>query len=90
MAKKITRLGDPANPYSQKRTPTAAPTAQQQAANRATSQRTARQAANAALAAPKPKPKAQPVLGNAPGIRQRRLDAAIEGTPPKRRTKSGA
>ena len=35
---KITRLGDPANPYGRKGTPTSAPTPAQQAANRARSQ----------------------------------------------------
>ena len=72
---KITRLGDPANPYGGKRTPTAAPTPQQAATNRARSQRMATTDANAALRAPKATPKPAAPSG---GIRQRQIDAAVD------------
>lgn len=77
---KITRLGDPANPYGRKGTPTSAPTAAQQAANRARSQA----GPERTQAKPAPKP-AQPVGG----IRQRQIDLAVDrmvmGKPAKRR-----
>lgn len=85
---RITRLGDPANPYTQKKTPTAAPTPAQQTANRAASRRVVAPAAP--VAPPKPKPKASGLLQrvneqHGGGARKRVLDAAIAGKPkPKR------
>ena len=77
---KITRLGDPANPYGRKGTPTSAPTPAQQAANRARSQA----GPERTQAKPAPKP-AQPVGG----LRQRQIDLAVDrrvmGNPAKRR-----
>ena len=89
MAKKITRLGDPANPYSQKKTPTSAPSAAQKAVNRATSQRQSMAAANQAL---KPKPVLAPAVPVAKRLstgyaasRNKMVDDAVSGKPRKPR-----
>lgn len=86
MAGKITRLGDPANPYGKKKTPTAAPTPAQQARNRAASDAASMRSANAAV---KPKPAAMPVVKQVQmgyAARQNaRIDGAVNGAVGKKR-----
>lgn len=87
---KITRLGDPANPYSGKRTPTAAPTPAQQAINRANSQKVA---PVVRTPAPKTPAKRVPIMQQlndqyGGGARKRAIDAAVDaavtGKPPRK------
>ena len=80
MAGKITRLSDPSNPYSKKKTPTAAPSAAQQVRNRAVSQTESMRGVSVAA---KPKSAAPPVVKqvqSAYAARQNsRIDNAVSG-----------